>query len=373
MCLINTFIRVPVIIDHKDFINPDDIVGKIKNIWFSPEDGWFWCSGVIADEKAIELIENSYNVSCQYRITDYVENTENKLHNGNPYDKEILNGVFEHLAIVKNPRYEGAFIAANAYIASNGGKGSGNFDHDGRPGEVGGSSDNGGDSGVNPNYKEELKQVIQKAKENPNERQNVVIGKVSEKLQQKAKENGFDLSNYNHDIDVSGTRHSVKQHGDEKREELRGQIAIKDEDFEKIPEIIYDYDDVEFTGKNKTGLETITYKKVFPDGTVAYVEEIRTGRKTLTINTMYKQKNTGNPRTSASNSNPLSNASIHIISSNSTDFNPIDFINELDKGGQMDEKLKELCAGLVNAFMKATNKVGKKRQKLCVNCILQFI
>lgn len=33
--------------------------------------------------------------------------------------KEILNGVFEHLAIVENPRYEDAFIAVNAYIAKN--------------------------------------------------------------------------------------------------------------------------------------------------------------------------------------------------------------------------------------------------------------
>jgi len=123
VCLINTFIRVPVIIDHKDSISPDDIVGEIQNIWFSPEDGWYWCSGIITDDKAIELIEDGYSVSCQYAITEYIENLENKLHNGNPYDKEILNGVFEHLAIVKTPRYEGAFIAANAYIASNGGKG----------------------------------------------------------------------------------------------------------------------------------------------------------------------------------------------------------------------------------------------------------
>lgn len=50
-----------------------------------------------------------------------------------------------------------------------------------------------------------------------------------------------------------------------------------------------------------------------------------------------------------------------IISNNIDDFNPIDFINELDKGGQMDEKLKELCAGLVNAFIKAKNESGKKR------------
>lgn len=116
---INTFVECPVIIDHKDDIASSDIVGTIKNIWFSAEDGWFWCDGVITDEKAIKLIEDGYNVSCQYRITDYSENAEGKLHNANPYDKEILEGVFEHLAIVENPRYEDAFIAVNAYIATN--------------------------------------------------------------------------------------------------------------------------------------------------------------------------------------------------------------------------------------------------------------
>ncbi len=116
---VNTFVGQPIIINHKDDITEADRVGTINNIWFSPEDGWFWCDGIITDEKAIELIENGYNVSCQYRITDYADNTEGKLHNANPYDKEILNGVFEHLAIVENPRYEDAFIAVNAYIATN--------------------------------------------------------------------------------------------------------------------------------------------------------------------------------------------------------------------------------------------------------------
>ena len=116
---LNTFVGCPVIIDHKDDIAEDDSVGTINKIWFSAEDGWFWCSGILTDPKAIELIENGYNVSCQYRITEYSENTEGKLHNANPYDKEILDGVFEHLAIVENPRYEDAFIAVNAYIAKN--------------------------------------------------------------------------------------------------------------------------------------------------------------------------------------------------------------------------------------------------------------
>lgn len=116
---VNTFVECPVIIDHKDNITENDVVGTIQKIWFSSDDGWFWCSGIITDEKAIKLIENGYNVSCQYRITDYADNDEGKLHNANPYDKEILDGVFEHLAIVENPRYEDAFIAVNAYIASN--------------------------------------------------------------------------------------------------------------------------------------------------------------------------------------------------------------------------------------------------------------
>lgn len=116
---VNTFIGTPLIIDHKDNLTEADRVGTINNIWFSAEDGWFWCDGIIADETAVELIEKGYNVSCQYRITDFSNNTEGKLHNANPYDKEILDGVFEHLAIVENPRYEDAFIAVNAYIATN--------------------------------------------------------------------------------------------------------------------------------------------------------------------------------------------------------------------------------------------------------------
>lgn len=116
---VNTFLENPVIINHLDDIESDDVCGTVQNVWFSAEDGWYWCSGILTNPKAIELIENGYNVSCQYRITEYADNDEGKLHNANPYDKEILDGVFEHLAIVENPRYEDAFIAVNAYIAKN--------------------------------------------------------------------------------------------------------------------------------------------------------------------------------------------------------------------------------------------------------------
>ena len=116
---IDTFKGCPVVINHKDNITESDKVGEVHNIWFSDKDGWYWCDGVLTDDKAVELVENGYNVSCQYAITDYSINDTGKLHNGNPYDKEILNGLFEHLAIVDNPRYEGAYIAVNAYVAQN--------------------------------------------------------------------------------------------------------------------------------------------------------------------------------------------------------------------------------------------------------------
>lgn len=111
------FVGCPVIIDHKDITDEnakDERVGVISKVWYNEYDGWFWCEGVVFDDEAISLIKDKgYNVSCQYNIDDYTENTANALHNGNPYDITILDGTPEHLAIVKNPRYEEALIAVN--------------------------------------------------------------------------------------------------------------------------------------------------------------------------------------------------------------------------------------------------------------------
>lgn len=447
---INTLEGAPVIINHKDLTeeNANDArVGVVSNVWFNDKDGWYWCDGIIWDKTAQNLItDKGWSVSCSYdvKLADDAGGTENNI----PYDIEFLDGVFTHLAIVDNPRYERANIVFNSKtevindkwitIHPNG------EDSKGRPlllkdGENvyeamqrqwGISSpgqqhlfsvskyksddsykkeldakiaelnkqveksrqeearrqeeaietdiqkldknayiikyadklgwfkaaekwDKGqnADNGINPNYKEELKQVIEKARNNPTEHQKLVIGKVSPELEEKAKENGFDISGYQHDLDVSGTRHAIKEHGQPKTEEPRGQIAITDGDFEKIPEVIYGYDDVSFTGKNKIGRETITYKKAFDDGTIMYVEEIRNKRKTLTINTLYKYKNTGNPRTFVDNNNPLSNASIYIITDIQEDFNP-DIKNNVQNNKEQDmallDELKKLITKVEN-------------------------
>ena len=137
---------------------------------------------------------------------------------------------------------------------------------------------------------QEIDQVIDKALNDPNARQKVDLGKVDKKLVDAAKKAGLDIEGYTHDIDVSGVRHALREHGNAKREGLRGQLAITKDDFRKIPDVIKNYDSVDFTGKTNLGREAILYKKERSDGVVYYVEEVRTGRKTLTIQTMYKQK-----------------------------------------------------------------------------------
>ena len=113
---INTMVGVPVIINHKDITAKnanDERVGVVSNVWFDDKDGWYWCDGVIWDETAQNLItDKGWSVSCSYdvKLADDAGGTENNI----PYDIEFLDGVFTHLAIVDNPRYERANIVFNS-------------------------------------------------------------------------------------------------------------------------------------------------------------------------------------------------------------------------------------------------------------------
>ena len=109
-------IGVPVIINHQDVSkeNADEIRrGVVSDVWYNPEINWFECAGVIWDETAQNLITNKgWSVSCSYdvKLADDAGGTENNI----PYDIEFLDGVFTHLAIVDNPRYERANIVFNS-------------------------------------------------------------------------------------------------------------------------------------------------------------------------------------------------------------------------------------------------------------------
>ena len=111
---IQTMVGVPVIIDHEDVTdkNVDKLrVGSVSKVWFNEFDGYFYCEGILTDQEAIDLVKNQgWNVSCAYSF----QSVPKDMHNGKKIDMEFIDGEFLHLAIVKNPRYEGANIVVNS-------------------------------------------------------------------------------------------------------------------------------------------------------------------------------------------------------------------------------------------------------------------
>jgi valyl-tRNA synthetase len=98
----------------------------------------------------------------------------------------------------------------------------------------------------------------------------------------------LDFTGYSRIIDKSGINHAIKQHGNEIKEKARGQVAINKNDFVLIPDIVKS-ENVIYAGKSKIGMDCILYEAYFED-IIFYVEEVRTGRKQLCLQTMYKRK-----------------------------------------------------------------------------------
>ena len=109
-------VGVPVIINHKDLTSDnvdDERVGVVNSVWYDEKDGWYWCDGIIWDKTAQNLItDKNWSVSCSYDVktADNKGGSENNI----KYDMEFLDGVFTHLALVNNPRYERANIVFNS-------------------------------------------------------------------------------------------------------------------------------------------------------------------------------------------------------------------------------------------------------------------
>jgi hypothetical protein len=116
-----------------------------------------------------------------------------------------------------------------------------------------------------------------------------VITSASSRLVGDLKELGVDISEeYKHVVDNYAIRHAFNNHGG-KGESLRGQIPINNSDFELIPEIVNNYDNIT-TILTRKGLPGILYEKTLEDGTTVYEEEIHNKHKELTLVSMRKIK-----------------------------------------------------------------------------------
>ena len=118
---IQSFVGKPVIVRHGAGVTPETMeakaVGYISRVWWEPSEAWYYCEGVIFDDRAKDLIKpvteggKGWRVSCGYNVTSSDERGGEK--NAIKYAREILGFEGEHLAIVERPRYEGATIRLN--------------------------------------------------------------------------------------------------------------------------------------------------------------------------------------------------------------------------------------------------------------------
>ncbi|MCC7462091.1 MAG: hypothetical protein IT480_06460 [Gammaproteobacteria bacterium] len=99
---------------------------------------------------------------------------------------------------------------------------------------------------------------------------------------------GVDVSGYRHVIDSSAVRHALNRHGDATTEAARGRhLAITEDDFARIPEVVSTPDKVAYIGKTNIGREAVRYVKDI-GGELFVVIEARTKRKQLAVTSVRK-------------------------------------------------------------------------------------
>lgn len=153
-----------------------------------------------------------------------------------------------------------------------------------------------------------ISELISHAKQSTNGLLKKVIAPISNRLSKDLKDKGLDITeDYRHVVDNSAIRHIFKQHGGQS-EYNRGQIPIIEDDFNKIADIVENYDTISIeTGKR--GDVNIVYSKKYEDGTTIYVEEKRNKRKELAATSMWKKKNPTSPDANRTKTTPISDSS----------------------------------------------------------------
>jgi Uncharacterized protein conserved in bacteria (DUF2213) len=94
--------------DHRDVGQKDFTEGEAQGVLVGPATmngkGRWEAKAYIWDAETLKNIEQGYRPSCAYEVTALACHAGK--HNNVPYDDEVLDGVYTHVAIVDNPRYE---------------------------------------------------------------------------------------------------------------------------------------------------------------------------------------------------------------------------------------------------------------------------
>jgi hypothetical protein len=108
-----TFAGRPVFVEHVETVDENinelrkEADGWVIESFFNQADGKNWVKFIVVTDRGFEAIRRGFRLSNAYIPSQFGPGAQ---WNGVPYQKEVLEGAFEHLAIVDNPRYEESVI-----------------------------------------------------------------------------------------------------------------------------------------------------------------------------------------------------------------------------------------------------------------------
>lgn len=106
-----TFAGRPVYVQHVDTVDlsklQEEADGYVIESFFNSADGKTWAKFIVVSDKGHQAILNGWKLSNAYVPQSF---GAGGVWNGVDYSKEVIQGEFEHLAIVPNPRYDESII-----------------------------------------------------------------------------------------------------------------------------------------------------------------------------------------------------------------------------------------------------------------------
>lgn len=107
-----SFAGCPVFVEHVDSVDPSiDVLrseadGWVTESFYNAADGKHWAKFMVCSERGQKAVKTMKLSNC-YHAEQFGPGGE---WNGVPFEKQILNGRYEHLALVSNPRYAESVI-----------------------------------------------------------------------------------------------------------------------------------------------------------------------------------------------------------------------------------------------------------------------
>lgn len=108
-----SFAGRPVFVEHVEGVDEDvdqlrnEADGWVIESFFNEADGKTWCKFILVTDRAMRAVAKGFKLSNAY-IPQLMD--KEATWNGVEYQKQVVGGEFEHLAIVNNPRYEESVI-----------------------------------------------------------------------------------------------------------------------------------------------------------------------------------------------------------------------------------------------------------------------